>query len=41
MERNKLAPEVATPMRRNSTLFCTARISTCITMPSPAPSKAM
>ncbi|MNP56811.1 hypothetical protein D3C76_1515680 [compost metagenome] len=41
MERNSVAPDVATPMWRRSTLFCTARINTCITMPSPAPSNAM
>ncbi len=35
--RNMIEPEVATPITRGSTAFCTASTSTCITMPSPNP----
>jgi len=35
--RKKPAVAVATPSSRRSTLFCTAVISTCVTMPKPSP----
>ena len=41
IERNSVAPEVATPSCSYDTAFCTARTSTCITMPSPRPSTNM
>ena len=36
--RKSVEPDVATPMFRGSTAFCTASTSTCITIPSPRPS---
>ena len=36
--RNIVEPLVATPITDRSTAFCTARTSTCMTMPSPRPS---
>ena len=41
IERNSVAPEVATPRSEYSTAFCTASTSTCITIPSPNPSTNM
>ena len=38
MVRKNVAALVAVPRSRYSTAFCTARTSTCITMPSPTPS---
>src|SRR5436190_18857664 len=39
--RKRIAPDVATPMKRYSTAFCTASTSTCITIPSPSPTTSM
>lgn len=41
IERNRVAPEVATPRSLYSTAFCTASTSTCITIPRPRPSTNM
>ena len=41
MVRKNVAPLVPTPRSRYSTAFCTASTSTCMTMPSPAPSTNM
>jgi len=37
MERKNVEPLVAAPISFGSTVFCTARTSTCITLPRPAP----
>ena len=41
IERNSVAPEVATPSIAYGTAFWTASTSTCITIPSPSPSTSM
>ena len=41
IERKNVDPLVAVPMSRGSTEFCTARTSTCMTLPSPAPRTSM
>ncbi len=39
--RKKVADEVATPISRGSTAFCTARISGCMLPPRPRPNTTM
>ncbi len=41
IERRNVAAPVAVPRSLRSTAFCTARTSTCITMPRPSPSTTM
>ena len=41
IERNSVAPEVATPSISYGTAFWTASTSTCMTIPSPRPSTSM
>ena len=38
IDRNSVAPDVATPSCSYGTAFCTASTSTCMTIPSPRPS---
>ncbi|MCK7470959.1 MAG: hypothetical protein MZU95_09345 [Desulfomicrobium escambiense] len=41
IERKKVDPLVADPISRGGTEFCTARTSTCMTLPRPAPRTIM
>jgi len=41
IDRKNVAPLVAVPIWLGETAFCTARISTCITLPKPSPRIAM